>query len=74
MANLHEKSQGQAGVERPENEVVMVSCRAKSSKDGIERVCSGKKSKVMVKQKLASGSRCITYQCLTCSTPFQITF
>lgn len=74
MANLHEKAQGQAGVERPENETAMVSCRARSSQKGIERVCEGKEAKILVKEKLASGGRRITYQCLTCGRPFQISF
>jgi hypothetical protein len=74
MANLFEKAQGQAGIERPEDEKVMISCRAKSSKDGIERVCPGTQAQVLVKQKLGTGGRLITYKCLTCKVPFQINF
>jgi hypothetical protein len=74
MANLFEKAQGQAGVERPEDETVKISCRAGSSKDGIERVCSGTEAQVLVKQKIGTGGRRITYKCLTCQRPFQINF
>ena len=74
MANLYEKAQGQAGVERPEDEEVVIACRSKSSKNGIEWVCKGNKAKVLVKQKMGMGGRLITYQCLTCDRPFQIGF
>ena len=74
MANLFEKSQGAAGVERPENEIVQIACRAKSSRNGIEHVCKGTEAQVMVKQRLGTGGRTITYKCLTCNRPFQISF
>jgi len=52
-------------VERPENEVVWVSCRAKNS-------CNGRRARVLLKKNDGIHGTWIQYVCLTCNTPFSI--
>jgi hypothetical protein len=56
----------QGGVERPEHEIVWVSCRGKKS-------CDGKQARVLLKQKLGMGGTVIRYVCTTCNRPFSTT-
>jgi len=54
-------------IERPEDEVVWVNCRAR-------KTCEGNRAKVLLKKNMGIQGTWIQYQCLTCNTPFGITF
>jgi hypothetical protein len=56
-----------SGIERPADEVVWISCRGRAS-------CQGKKAKILLKKDQGMQGRWIQYQCLTCKTPFSVTF
>jgi len=53
------------GIERPENEIVWVSCRAKNR-------CEGKQAKVLLKKNDGMNGTWIQYVCTSCKTPFSI--
>lgn len=53
------------GVQRPEDEVVWVHCRARAS-------CKGNQAKVLLKKNEGMSGTWIQYVCLTCKTPFSI--
>lgn len=54
-----------AGIERPDDEVVWVACRAKNK-------CEGKQARVLFKKNEGMGGTRIQYVCKTCNTPFSI--
>lgn len=53
-------------IERPEDEVVWMKCRAR-------RTCEGNQAKVLLKKNMGIHGTWIQYKCLTCNTPFGIT-
>jgi hypothetical protein len=61
----------QPAVQRPENEIVRVSCRAPGRK---RNGCGGQQARVLIKQKLGMGGTSIQYICTKCNRPFHITF
>ena len=52
-------------IDRPEDEVVWVKCRA-------SKTCEGNRSKVLLKKNEGLNGTWIQYQCLTCKRPFGI--
>jgi hypothetical protein len=52
-------------VVRPKDEVVWISCRAKTS-------CEGRRARVLLKRNEGIHGTWIQYVCLTCGTPFSI--
>jgi len=56
----------ESNIERPDDEVVWVNCRARKS-------CDGNQAKVLLKKSMGMQGTWIQYQCLKCNTPFGIT-
>lgn len=60
------KPKGPEGnIERPENEVVWMNCRARAS-------CEGNQAQVILKKHNGIHGTWIQYKCLKCNTPFGI--
>lgn len=53
------------GVQRPENEIVWMKCRARNS-------CEGNQARVLLKKNEGLQGTWIQYVCLKCKTPFSI--
>lgn len=56
----------ESNIERPEDEVVWVKCRAR-------KTCDGNQAKVLLKKNMGLQGTQIIYQCLTCNGTFGIT-
>ena len=56
---------GGGAIERPEDEVVWMKCRAR-------KTCEGNQAKVLLKKNNGIHGTWIQYVCLTCNTPFGI--
>ena len=55
----------ESNIERPEDEVVWMKCRAR-------KTCEGNQAKVLLKKNMGLHGTWIQYVCQTCNTPFGI--